>query len=87
MALATVAAAIAQLNENLLWEGSTAKALLALEAVRYLKVNRPVESKDGQFWMTFEALGAMEKELKAFLDARGAGASQSKFTRARAKFY
>jgi hypothetical protein len=43
----TLKNALDQYNDNLSWDGNSAKAILALEAVRFILVNRPVRADDG----------------------------------------
>lgn len=37
----TISDALAQYNDNLSWEGNATKAAAALEALRWLRINRP----------------------------------------------
>ncbi len=50
----TRADAIAQYNDNLNWEGSAAKAVLALEAVRFLLINRPQSLSESNRSLSYE---------------------------------
>jgi hypothetical protein len=44
MALTTLSGALTQYNTNLVWEGDPTKAVLFLEAVRWLIGNRPMSN-------------------------------------------
>lgn len=68
----TQADALAQYNDNLLWEGDLTKAQNLLEAVRWLIGNRAweVEEASGRrHKLDQERLGDMEKELSSFVSS------------------
>ena len=76
MALATLAEALAQYNANLDWEGSPAKAALALQAVRWLLVNRATLMQDGGTQLQYDSLASEKRSLEAYVRATsGAGAT------------
>jgi len=66
----TYAQAVDQYLDNLSWEGDVAKARLALEAVRFLRLRRPTRSSaaDGRS-IDYEGLESAEAELREYLDA------------------
>ena len=81
----TLADAIAQYQDNLLWEGSPAKAELALEAVRYILINRPNRQSQSGRSFDFESLADEKKKLEAYVSKFGttASAGRTSFVRCR----
>jgi hypothetical protein len=69
MALATVTDALAQYNANLSWHTSQASAELALEAVRFLLVNRAQRMGDQGSTLDYESLKDQLNSLEKFLGA------------------
>lgn len=69
MALASISDALAQYNANLSWQGSTSAAQSALEAIRYLLVNRAQRLDDQGSSLNFESLANEAKKLESFLGA------------------
>ena len=67
----TLANALAQYNDNLSWDGNATKAALALEAVRWLLVNRPAATAGAGTNMNFTDLAAEKRRLESFLDGPG----------------
>ncbi len=67
MTLSTYSAAETQLKENLLFDNSTSKASLALEAIRYMIAFRPNENTGGGQSFTFERLQDMETKAEAIV--------------------
>lgn len=65
-----VADAIAQYQDNLIWEGSTAKARLALEAVRFLLIARPTSMTTQSRSLSFDALVSEKAKLETFVAQR-----------------
>ena len=67
----TLAEAKAQYNNNLDWEGDITKATAAIEAVRWLLVNRPTSTAahDGR-QMSFETLQQEKEKLEDFINRR-----------------
>jgi len=71
---------IAQYNDNLSWEGDAAKAVLALEAVRWLLVNRPQSITTNNRTTDYSALEQEKKRLEDFVSAFGNSANRVTFT-------
>ena len=76
--------ALAQYNDNLAWTGNTIKAGLALEAVRWLLVNRPADASDGGTRLNYASLEQEKEKLEAFMGAVG-NSNRTSFTRGTAK--
>lgn len=74
MALATVSDALNQYNANLAWQSSRASAESALEAVRFLLVNRGQMVEDQGSRVNFESLTTEKAALEKFLGATSARA-------------
>lgn len=79
----TVSDALGQYNDNLSWEGSTAKALLALEAVRWLLVNRPASASDGGASLNYASLEVEKSRLESYVNTVGGTSRRSYFVRGR----
>jgi len=81
----TVATALAQYNDNLAYDGNLTKALAALEAVRFLLMNRAKIMSEGAANLHFEELAEERKRLVAFVNAASTTArtNRSSFTRGR----
>ncbi len=69
MAITDISSALAQYNANLGWQVSPASAGLALEAVRYLLVNRPKEAADQGSSINYESLTTELTALQKFTGA------------------
>ena len=67
MAIDSVTAALAQYSANLLWHKSTASAEAALEALRYLQMNRAQMASHAGSGLTFEMLKPMIDDIEAYL--------------------
>ena len=80
MAIASIAAALAQYNANALWHESTVKANLALEAVRYLIVNRAQSSGHAGTNLNYEMLQDEAKRIEKYLGLTGAVAASARNT-------
>jgi len=65
----TLQDALDQYNDNLDWHGSPTRARLALEAVRYLIVNRPQSTPSISGSLNYEQLLEVQRELRRYLDA------------------
>lgn len=79
----TLTDALAQYNNNLAWEGSATKAADALEAVRWLLVNREQSSTIRGRSLNYTSLEAQEAKLSAYVASAGtaAAAARCSFTR------
>lgn len=75
--------ALAQYNDNLAWDGNATKAALALEAVRWILVNRPKIIATNDRTVNFEALADEKKLLESFISAGQVNSSRCSFTRGR----
>lgn len=73
--------AIAQYNNNLSWEGSAIKAAAALEAIRWLLVNRPQSTSRAGRSMNYASLEAEKTRLEAVVSS--ASANRTSFARGR----
>jgi len=65
----TLADALGQYNDNLSWEGDSAKALLFVEACRFLRMNRPLTRSDSLASLNFESLLKDQEKAEAYLQA------------------
>jgi len=79
----TLTTALAQLNNNLAWDGSPTKAAEALEAVRWLLFNRPQYSMESGSQLNFEKLAKLETSLESYVNATKTNTSQAHFVRGR----
>ena len=77
--------ALAQYNDNLSWEGNATKAVAALEAVRWLLVNRPQSGAGGDKRMDFASLEKEKARLEAFVSAAGTTATSQRASFVRGK--
>ena len=71
MALTDIASALAQYTASLPWQASQAAAESALDAVRFLLVNRAQHLGDSGFAMSYETLKAEKESLEKFLGVTG----------------
>ena len=79
--------AIDQYNDNLSWEGSPSRAVLALEALRYLKVNRPTQiSRDQVSSFSYANIDEEIAKLETYVSRQGSAVSNKRvsFTKGRA---
>ncbi|HUS91061.1 MAG TPA: hypothetical protein VM695_04385 [Phycisphaerae bacterium] len=76
----TVLEALEQYSDNLVWEGDSTKAVLALEAVRFLLAHRPQNLTTGGVAVSHESLLTQEQALSAFV-ARSSLTGRRSFTR------
>ena len=67
----TIDDALAQYNNNLSWEGDAAKAAAALEAVRFILVNRPNVIATNSRSINFESLAAEKIKLESSVTGPG----------------
>lgn len=79
----TLQNALDQYNDNLSWEGDSTKAAAALEAVRFILVNRPRIIAAGSQNINFDSLAAEKERLEQYITATQAQTSRSSFTRGR----
>ncbi len=79
----TLQNALDQYNDNLSWEGDAVKAAAALEAVRYILVNRPRIVATNDRNINFDSLAAEKERLEAYITATQAQSSRCSFTRGR----
>ena len=66
----TYADAVAQYNDNLLWDGDVTKAKAALESVRWIIINRHKITKTDHREVEFEINAMMDekKRIETYLD-------------------
>jgi len=79
----TLTEALAQLNNNLVWEGDATKAQNYVEAARWLLFNRPRVSSDAGTSINYEAMETQLSKAEGYLLRIGKIASRSQFTRGR----
>jgi hypothetical protein len=79
MALTTLAEALTQFNENILWMGSQSKAQLFYEAAVWLDVNRPARTSDGGASVDYDGLKPHIDKVEAYLKA--VNPNRASFTR------
>ena len=79
----TRADVIAQYNNNLNWEGSAAKAVLALEAVRWLLVNRPQSLSRSDRTSNYESLLDEKRRLEEYVALHSSSVHRAPFTQGR----
>jgi hypothetical protein len=83
----SVTDALAQYNDNLSWEGDATKAAAALEAVRFLLVNRPQSVQREGVRLDYTLLEKELGRLEAFVNLAGStsAARRACFVRAKAR--
>ena len=64
----TLTNALAQYNDNLLWDGDVTKARLALEAIRWLLANRPAQTTREGVGINYADLAEEKKKLQQIVD-------------------
>ena len=79
----TYATALAQVNDNLAFEGDVAKARLFLEGVRWLRINRPQQQSGAAKNLQWAQLDKLEKEAQALVKADSITAKRVYFQRGR----
>lgn len=73
--------ALAQYNDNLSWDGDVTKAQNALEAVRWILVNRPNIVATNSRNISFESLAAEQVKLESFVGNFSSNVNRASFTR------
>lgn len=81
-ATSTIDDALAQLNANLAWDGDASKAALALEAVRFLLINRAASSTARGTEINYASLADLETRLADYVQSAPDTDDYSPFTRA-----
>ena len=84
MAISDIPSALAQYNANLDWQNNPASADLALQAIRYLFVNRAQRVGDVGSIFDYESLKSEKEALEKFLGATPR--SNGRFRRVAATF-
>jgi len=79
--------ALAQYNNNLAWDGDIAKASAALEAVRWILVNRPKIVSTNDRNINFESLYNERDRLESFVQNFSSNVNRAAFTRGRMLTY
>ena len=79
----TLSDALAQYNDNLSWDGDATKATAALEAIRWLLINRPQGTSRNGRTVNYAALEVEKAELEDYVNEFGANANRVGFTRAK----
>lgn len=83
----TQAQVLAQYNDNLDWDNSPAKAALALAAIRWLLINRPLTISMSARTVNYAALEQEKKLLENYIASTASMTTRCSFVRARAKQY
>jgi hypothetical protein len=83
----TLTDALAQLNNNLLWEGDSTKAKSFVEAARWLIFNRPRASSDAGTSINYETLQENIEEAEKYIKTVANAANRASFTRGGALFH
>lgn len=78
--------AVAQANDNLVWEGSPTAARAFVEAVRWLRLNRASRSMQSNTQLDFEQLDTSERRASAYLESVDSTATARRTSFARARF-
>lgn len=81
----TLAEVLAQYNDNLSWEGNPKNAALALEAVRWLLINRPAEFSQNNRTNKYSLLENEKQKLEDFIAISSSTARSRICTFARGK--
>lgn len=81
----SLAEALAQYKDNLSWEGSPAKAVLALEAIRFILMERPSQLATAGRSLNYESLLSERSRLEQYVAKVGTAsvAARCSFVRAR----
>jgi hypothetical protein len=79
----TLKIAIAQYNDNLLWEGDTAKARNCLEAIRFILVNRPSRMASDAESMDYESLKDQASNIERYLSTATSTVERTSFVQGR----
>lgn len=77
----TLTTALAQYNDNLSWEGNSAKAVLFLEAIRWLLGNRPMGTTIQGRTINYNALETQKAEVAAFVGKFSDSVNRASFVR------
>ena len=75
--------ALAQYNNNLSWDGDVTKAAAALEAIRWLLINRPKIIETNDRTVNFELLAAEQVRLEKFVGNFSSSVNKASFVRGR----
>ena len=81
----TRAEVLAQYNDNLLWEGDITKAQNALEAIRWLLINRPQQATHNGRTLNYAELSDETRRIAAFVSLQGSSVNRAPFTAGRAR--
>ena len=84
--VSTLADALAQLNNNLVWEGDSTKAQDFVEAARWLIFNRPRVSANAGTSINYETLQDELEKAEKYLSIVGKASKRASFTRGGALF-
>ena len=79
----TLADALAQYDDNLSWEGSASKAVLYLEAIRWLLVHRAQSSTMQGRTLSYTALETEKAGVAAYVSKHGLNVNRAGFVRGR----
>jgi hypothetical protein len=80
----TLTDALAQLNNNLIWEGNTTKVQDFVEAARWLVFNRPQITSNSGASVNYEQVERQLKDAEDYLAKAGKASTRSNFTRGKA---
>ncbi len=79
----SISQALAQYNDNLLWEGDSTKARNCLEAIRFILVNRPYRMTSDSEVLDFESLKDQAGKIETFLNSTTSTVNKCSFTSGR----
>jgi len=79
----TVTDAIAQYNDNLLWEGDASKSRNCLEAIRFILGNRAARMASDTESFDFESLKDQAQKIEAYLAVSTTTVGRTSFTQGR----
>jgi len=79
----TLTDALAQYNDNLLWDGDITKASAALAAIRWLLINRPKIIETNDRTVNFELLMNEQAKLEKFVSGFSTSVNRASFVAGR----
>jgi hypothetical protein len=82
----TLTAAITQYNQNRDYDGDTAKAKLALQALRVIRMERAQGQGHAGVSLSFQAIEDEIKELESFIAVSDTTRKRASFTAARSRW-
>lgn len=80
----TLADALGQYNDNLLWDESATKAQNALEAIRWLLANRAQNMESTEHKQEYASMSAEKTRIESYLQTQNT--TRTSFVRAKARW-